>query len=110
MNTLISGKHVVEEIAGVRCTLIENGLNKLRADFLTEILMTNGFEVKSEEVPGKTEADKTTLKLGVTDIIFNPMIAIYQKRLRRKDGKVVTPAYWRQSASETDIPYYQVKP
>lgn len=109
MKTLISGKHVVEEIAGVRCTIVEAGLDRQRADFLADLLSFNGFEVKTEEVPGKTEGDKTTIKLGVTDIIFNPMIAVYQKRLRRKDGMVVTPAYWRQEKEQTNIPYYKIK-
>jgi hypothetical protein len=109
MMSLISGKHIVDEINGVRCTVVEAGLDKQRADFLSDILTFNGFKVEVAEVPAKVEGEAATLKLGVTDIIFNPMISVYQKRLRRKDGKVVTPAYWRQEADQTDIPYFLVK-
>jgi len=110
IDKLISGKHIVEDFEGVRCTLVEAGLDKARLEFLKELLLHNGLETKVLEVAGKTENDATTYKLGVTDIIFNPMIAVYQKRLRRKDGQVVTPAFWRQQQNaNANLPYYLIK-
>jgi hypothetical protein len=110
IDKLISGKHIVEDFDGVRCTLVEAGLEKSRLEFLKDLLIHNGFEVKVLEAAAKSENEAATYKLGVTNIIFNPMIAIYQKRLRRKDGKVVTPAYWRQQSNvNADLPYYLIK-
>jgi len=44
----------------------------------------------------------------VTDIHFNPTIAVYAHKLHRKDGAEVTPAYWEQSGLPADLPYWQV--
>lgn len=97
---LNKGKHVVQEIENVRCTVVESGISSDRLNFLKEILLHNKFDVKV--APDK---NPDTFIIGVADIIFNPVIAIYERTLFTKDGKHVTPEYWNQ---ETKVirPYY----
>lgn len=106
--SLNKGKHNVGEVDGVRCTIVETGITKNRADFLKELLNINGFEVKIQEEITDPPAETKTFTLGVTDIVFNPVIAVYQKRLLRKDGRKVTPAYWNQAGAEENKPYWLV--
>jgi hypothetical protein len=44
--------------------------------------------------------------LGVTDIVFNPVIAVYQRSLKTKAGNKVTPAYWNQQTDVCDPNYW----
>jgi hypothetical protein len=99
-----SSKHVVEEIQGTRCTLVESGINKNRLDFLKSILEANGLKVCFEAI-SQAEGQETLYKIGVTDLTFNPTIAIFGRRLKTPDGTVISPKYWLQ---ETDSikPYY----
>lgn len=101
---LNKGKHLVEEIDGVRCTVVEKAITPERAEFLKNLLELNGYEVKTA-----TETDPATMKLGVTDILFNPVIDVYERRLKSPSGKKVTPAYWLQQSedeSETEVNYW----
>ena len=106
---LNKGKHTVAEIEGVRCTVVETGLTPSRAGFLKDLLEHNGLEVKMEKEKAKDGTPLETLILGVTDILFNPVIKVYQHKLFRKDGHEVTPAYWNQWPEDPDLPYWQVK-
>jgi len=95
---LNKGKHLVEEIDGVRCTVVEKGITPERVQFLKSLLELNGYEVKIV-----ADTDPTVFKLGVTDILFNPIIDVYERRLKSQSGKKVTPAYWlQQSDKETE--------
>jgi len=102
------GKHVVAEIEGVRSTVVETGLNESRCLFLKELLRQNGFEVKMEKEKTKEGIQLETWILGVTDIVFNPMIRVYAQKILRTDGHPVTPAYWNQWAVDPDLPYWMV--
>ena len=105
---LNKGKHSVIEIEGVRCSLVETGLTESRALFLKELLQNNGFEVKMEKEKTKEGLELGTIALGVTDILFNPVIRVYMQKLLRKDGHVVTQAYWNQWPVNPDLPYWMV--
>jgi hypothetical protein len=105
---LNKGKHVIAEIEGNRSTVIETGLNESRCLFLKELLQQNGYEVKMEKEKAKDGAPLETWILGVTDIIFNPVIRVYEQKLFRHDGHSVTPAYWNQWAVDPDLPYWMV--
>jgi hypothetical protein len=105
---LNNGKHNVAEIEGVRCTIIETGLNENRCLFLKELLQHNGFDVKIEKEKAKDGSQLETWILGVTDLIFNPVIRVYEQKLFRPDGHPVTPAYWNQWAIDPDLPYWMV--
>ena len=105
---LNKGKHNVGEVDGVRCTIVETGISLERAEFLKDLLKLNGYEVKMQEEISDPPAAEKTYTLGVTDIVFNPVIAVYQKSLRTKNNKKVTPAYWNQTGVEQGIPYWLV--
>jgi hypothetical protein len=49
--------------------------------------------------------------LGVTDLLFNPINAIFGRLLRTIDGHVVTNDYWNQTdeVSRDEIPYFERK-
>ncbi len=102
-----NAKHIVEEIQGTRCTLIETGITKNRMEFLKNMLETNGLTVCVEPLP-KKENEEERYKIGVTDITFNPVIAIYERRLQTPDGIVISPKYWFQE-SNISKPYYWVQ-
>ena len=102
---LNKGKHLVEEFDGVRCTVVEKGLTAERAQFLKNILEHNGYEVKTAP-----DTDPALLKLGVTDILFNAVIDVYERRLKSLSGKRVTPAYWNQQSfneTEEEVNYWK---
>lgn len=104
--SLLNGKHVVKEIEGVRCTIVEENADKSRIDFLRKLLELNGFEVRIEEVPPADESGSAGYTIGVTDMVFNPVIAVYQRLLRTEDGKRVTPDYWNQKSREIEPNYW----
>ena len=49
--------------------------------------------------------------LGVTDLLFNPINAVFGRLLRTIDGHVVTNDYWNQTdaVSRDEIPYFERK-
>lgn len=106
--SLTKGKHIVQEIEGVLCTLIETGISEDRMNFLKTVLEHNQLEVKVEEAEG-TEGAGKSFTIGVTDLVFNPVIAVYEKSLRRPDGKVVSPAYWNQETMVDHLPYFDYR-
>ena len=105
---LNKGKHIIAELDGVRCTVVESKSTLERVEFLKGILENNGYEVKVQQDAAEAESAAQTYTIGVTNLVFNPVIAVYEKKLRKKDGKMVTPAYWNQQAEELNIPYWLV--
>ncbi|HQY20486.1 MAG TPA: hypothetical protein PK294_01945 [Ignavibacteria bacterium] len=104
---LDKGKHNVKEIDGVRCTVIETGVSDERMTFLKNLLELNGLTVKTESESKKIESDPDTFIIGVTDIVFNPVIAVYQRKLRTHEGKIVTAPYWKQLTEESKGWYWK---
>jgi hypothetical protein len=90
-----NAKHIVGEIDGVRCTIVESGIALDRLAFLTDLLQFNNFDVKEMKVPSEVEGEEPKYTIGVTDLVFNPVFAIYERSLKTRDGKFVTPAYWK---------------
>ncbi len=106
MTPLTSAKHQVGEIDGIRCTIVESGISKRRMEFLRSLLTDNKLEVRvKEDVPAEGSTE-TSYTLGVTDILFNPAYAIYERSLLKPDGTVVTPAYYRQMEGDTSVLYW----
>lgn len=103
---MLTAKHIVEEINGIRCTVIEKGVSANRVAFLKKLLEYNKLEVVVAEVPGKEEGEPSTFTLGVTDIVFNPTIAVYEMVLKTPEGKSVSPAYWDQLTTESVDEYW----
>ena len=106
--SLFKGKHIVQEIEGIRCSVVDTGLTADRARFLKTLLADNGYEVKMENEKAKDGTVLETFVMGVTDILFNAVIGVYQNKLHRPDGHIVTPAYWNQWDADGDLPYWMV--
>jgi len=98
------GKHIEKEIDGIRCRIVDQGVSRERANFLKSLLEFNGLEVKIAEDPQKNDTESEnniTFSVGVSQIDFNPVIAIYERDLRTPDGQIVSPAFWNQQAPAT---------
>jgi hypothetical protein len=103
---LNNAKHIVSEIDGVRCTIIETGITIDRAAFLRQLLEFNNFVVKEMQVPSAVEGEETKYTIGVTDLIFNPVFAVYECLLKTPEGNYVTPGYWKQECTDCDTRYW----
>jgi len=104
--TLNKVKPVVEEIEETRCIIVETGINEGRLDFLKKLLEHNGYVVKVKM------AEDGTATIGVTDLMFNPVLDVYKRRLKSLNGKRVTPAYWLQisdAETESEVNYWNTK-
>jgi hypothetical protein len=115
--SLKNGKHIVEEIYGVRCSIVEKGITEERLNFLKVLLEYNGYKVAVREEFPTEESQGTTNSLlftiGVTDLLFNPIVDVYKRRLHTKTGHKVTPAYWLQlstNETEAEVNYWNFKP
>ncbi len=101
---LNSGIHKEKEIDGILCRLVEERISKNRVDFIKKILEHNNFKVIIEEnVTSKIDdanslADVSEKKynIWVTDVLFNPVIYVYELRLKTLTNRIVTPGYWLQ--------------
>ncbi|MEI8114635.1 MAG: hypothetical protein WCI54_13450 [Bacteroidia bacterium] len=101
---LNKGKHLVEEIDGARCSVVEKGIPADRTEFLKRLLELNGYIVKVAAV-----AETETFNIGVTDLLFNPVVDVYKRSLKSISGKKVTPAYWLQESdqeTEAEVNYW----
>ena len=101
-----NAKHIISEIDGVRCTVVETGSTLERAAFLNDLLTFNGLDVKELQEPAKEPGEEPKYTIGVTDILFNPVFAIYERRLKTREGSFVTPAYWKQECTDCDLRYW----
>jgi hypothetical protein len=100
-------KHTITEIDGIRCKIVETGASEERVTFLKELLEHNKYEVKILEE--KKESEQKTYIIGVTDILFNPVFAVYERTLKIIDGYQTTPAYWNQEATVFDPRYWLMR-
>ena len=105
----LKAKHIVEEINGVRCTVVEKGASPARIEFLKGLLEFNKFEVQVAEDKKETEDAPTLFTIGVTDLVFSPVIAVYELGLKTPDGKKVSPAYWDQKSTDSIDEYWEFK-
>ena len=125
----INQNHVSEELNGIKCAVVEKNVSAERADFLKKLLLFNKYHVEIAATPAPKAAlppkplaegeapppppppMPETFTVGVTDMIFNPINAIFGRLLHSQDGHVVTAAYWHQQekTSHDEIPYYEHK-
>ena len=113
----INKNHEFEELEGVKCAIVEKNAPAERVDFLRELLTFNRYEVvvvpspPPKTAPAETTAEDSkppTFTVGVTDVRFNPVNAIFGRLLRTPDRHVVTLAYWNQKETKArdDLPYF----
>lgn len=106
----LSGKHMFGSIGETRVTFVEKGVDADRRDFLKNLLEYNGFEVLIDEDKRKTEEDPQLYTVGVTDMVFNPTIWVFQRKLETFDGKKVTQGYWNQDTEDSKPQYWNNGP
>lgn len=123
----INQNHLFEELNGVKCAIVEKNVSNERAGFLERILKYNRYEViivpspspKAVSVkPAEPVADSgaivppapvpETFTIGVTDVMFNPINAIFGRLLKAPAGHIITLAYWQQKEAfpHDEIPYF----
>jgi hypothetical protein len=124
----INQNHTSEDLNGVKCAIVDKNVSAERAAFLKELLLFNNYQVEiAASAPPKVPPAKPlaegepapppppplpeTFTVGVTDMMFNPINAIFGRLLHTPDGHVVTQAYWYQQekTSHDEIPYYERK-
>ena len=122
MNNLAKEAHAIEELNGVRCAVAEKNVFPERAEFLKNLLKYNGYTVEVAPSPPPKVAAKpatviegqpaetpplppATFTVGVTDLLFHPMLLIYERALKTPDGKIVSIDYWNQQP-EKEGEYY----
>ncbi len=103
----LDGKHTFGSIGDTRVSFVEKKIDEPRKEFLKELLEFNGFEVILEEEKRKSEEEPQLYTLGVTDMTFNPVIWVYERKLKTFDGRKVTADFWNQVSSETTPQYWQ---
>lgn len=114
----INQNHPFEDLDGVKCAVVERNVPADRVAFLKDILETNGFTVvvaaspppkgAPAPEPGAEPVTPATFTLGVTDVAFNTINALFGRLLHTRDGHVVTNDYWyqRSSVSDDSTPYF----
>jgi hypothetical protein len=131
----INQNHLFEELNGVKCAIVEKNVTGERVDFLRRILEYNRYTVvvvpspPPKAVPaaagaatvpasaapaegsGSTDAAvpmPETFTVGVTDVMFNAVNAVFGRLLKAPGGHIVTLAYWQQQENEPDNekPYF----
>jgi len=128
----INKNHEFEELNGVKCAIVERNVSNERADFLKSILEFNKYTVVVIAAPPPKAAPAATpatsdapaaeaaplappapelFTVGVTDVMFNPINAIFGRLLKTPDGHIVTLAFWEQeeAVSQDEIPYFDKK-
>jgi len=132
----INQNHLFEELNGVKCAIIEKNASQERVAFLKQILEYNHYTVivvtspppkavppkpVPAAVPGAEATTETTaappppapapetFTVGVTDVTFNPINAIFGRLLKAPGGHIVTLAYWQQKEKEShdEVPYFE---
>ena len=131
----INKNHEFEELNGVKCAIVEKNVKPERVEFLKNLLQFNGYEVVvvaspapkaapapkpaapvtgdaqavAQPAPAPPPPALETFTVGVTDITFNPINAVFGRALHTPDRHVVTLAYWQQkeAVSHDEKPYFE---
>lgn len=103
----LEGKHSFGSIGETRVTFVEKKIDENRKDFLKKLLEHNGFEVLVEEEKRKSEEEPQLYTVAVTDMVFNPTVWVFQRKLKTFDGHKVTQDYWNQKTEDTNPHYWK---
>ena len=122
----LNPNHAFEDLEGTKCSIAEKNCTPERVAFLKDLLEINKFTVIIVKSPppkvvakppvAVTNADGTTttvpaelsppppetFTVGVTDVSFDPITAVFNKQLKTKDGRIVTSNYWKQREDKTN--------
>jgi hypothetical protein len=101
---LNQSKFSIDIVNGIRCRVVETTADEKRIAFLKKLLNHNGYEVQTDQTA------EGAFRIGVSDITFNPVIAVYERSLKSFTGNKVTPAYWLQLSdkeTEAEVNYWE---
>jgi len=120
----INKNHEFDDLNGVKCAIVEKSVKPERVTFLKELLEYNRYTVaiirspppKVAVVTASKEGETAlpvpeTFTIGVTDVSFNVVNAIFGRLLHSKDGHIVSWSYWLQQEqiSDDETPYFEKK-
>ncbi|MEW6470177.1 MAG: hypothetical protein AB1458_14745 [Bacteroidota bacterium] len=123
----LNPNHAFEELDGVKCSIVEKNCTPERVEFLKTLLEFNGFTVVvvkgpppkapakpaaavNPEIPAETPPPPPdTFIVGVTDLSFDPITAVFNRQLKTPGGKIVSSAYWKQRESSPREDWYWKK-
>jgi hypothetical protein len=129
----INKNHEFEDLDSIKCAVVEKNASTERVAFLKQLLAYNKYQVvvvpspapkaaaapttttsatvdATTTVPTAPEIDvPTTFTVGVTDLTFNAINAIFGRQLKTQEGQIVTLAFWQQkeSVSNDQVPYFE---
>ncbi len=103
----LAGKHLFGSIGDQRVTFVEKKVTEERKNFLKKLLEHNGFEVIIVEEKRKSEEEPQLYTVAVTDMVFNPTIWVFERKLKTFDGRKVTQDYWNQHSEKTKPQYWK---
>lgn len=104
--SLLKFEHKIIEIDEMAHRIIEAGITKERAEFLQDLLTCNKHETRIQEVLAKEEGQSSTFTLATPDVTLNPIVKVYNRELKTRDGKRVTPDYWNQKTNKLEPNYW----
>jgi hypothetical protein len=129
----INKNHEFDELNGIKCAVVEKNVSAERVAFIKPLLEFNKFTVvvvpspppkavtvhkpaiaegaeatTSPPVAEPAPPAPETFTVGVTNVSFNVINAIFGRLLKTKDKKIVTLAYWKQQdpVSHDEVPYF----
>ena len=114
----LNPNHAFEDLDEIKCAVVEKNCTPERVDFLKQLLEFNGFTVVVVKSPPPKAAPAKpvpaadpdapvvpvelpppppeTFTVGVTDVTFSPINAVFNRELKTRAGEVVTSSYWKQ--------------
>jgi len=104
---VLAGKHAFGSIEDTRVTFIEKKIDENRKDFLKKLLEHNGFEILIQEEKRKTEEEPQLYTVATTDMVFNPTIWVFERKLKTFDGHIVNQDYWNQVSEDANPRYWK---
>lgn len=120
--------HTFEDLGDVKCGIVEKNCSAERVAFLKQLLEFNKYTVVIVPSPAPKAAAKpvaavegeaapvvetppapTTFTVGVTDVSFSPINAVFNRELKIPSGQVVTKDYWyqRETSIKTEEWYWK---
>ena len=136
----LNPNHTFEDLGEIKCAIVEKNCTPERVSFIQKLLEHNGFTVVVVKSPppkaAKPAAPKPvapaadgaepapapvveapapppppdTYTVGVTDLTFSPINAVYNRELKTFKGEIVTVNYWKQlEAAPKEEEWYWAK-
>ena len=104
----LAGKHMFGTIGEQRVTFVEKKIENDRLEFLKKLLETSGVQACALPIWMRCKQQPQLYTIGVTDMVFNPTVYVFQRRLKTLDGKhIVNQEYWNQISEDSKPQYWK---